>query len=195
MTTEQTTSGDTQPRDPDCFEQWLCERMLERRDRNDEVGRVARWVLRENREGRWAPGTILLARYGHAYAVPAHYERVLRDVKNLPEEDVQAFFRVYDLYLKDDGAEYDRMVEERGWELDEEFARTGNAGGGGGDNGGGGGGTATGAEGADADGGEPFSWESWNRFFYRALGPEQTGYELDEDGRPIDEEYRDEGRE
>ncbi len=56
-----TDAGQTKPRDPDCFEQWLCERMLERRDRQDEVGRVARWVLRENKEGRWAPGTILLA--------------------------------------------------------------------------------------------------------------------------------------
>ena len=122
MNTEETTGGEKQPRDPDCFEQWLCERMLERRDRRDEVGRVARWVLRENREGRWAPGPILLARHGHAYDVPAHYERVLRHAENLPDEAVEAFFRVYDLYLADDGAEYDRMAKERGRGGDEEFS-------------------------------------------------------------------------
>jgi hypothetical protein len=184
-----------QPRDPDCFEQWLCERMLERRDRQDEVGRVARFVLRENREGRWAPGTILLARYGHAYNVPAHYERVLRHVANFSEKAVQAFFRVYDLYLADDGAEYDRMVEERRRGLDEEFAEAGNAGGGSGGNGGGGGGIATGAEGADDDSEKGYSQESWTRFYYDLHGREGLGYDVDEDGYPIDEEPTDEGRE
>jgi hypothetical protein len=195
MTTEQTTGGEKQPRNPDCFEQWLCERMQERPDRQDEVGRVARWVLRENREGRWPPGTILLARHGHAYDVPAHYERILRHVANFSEEAVQAFFRVYDLYLADDGAEYDRMVEERGRGLDEESTEPENGCGGSGDDGGGGVGTATGAEGADADGEERFSWELWTRFFYELHGREGLGYDVDEDGWPIDEEYRDEGRE
>ena len=183
MTIENINGREDQPRDPDCFEQWLCERMLERRDRQDEVGRVARWVLRENREGRWAPGTILLARHGHAYDIPAHYERVLRHAENFPEEAVQAFFRVYDLYLADDGADFDRMVEERGRGLDEEFAEPENGCGGSGGNGAWGGGTATGAEGV---GEEPFSWESWSRFFYELHGREGLGYELDEDGYPSD---------
>jgi hypothetical protein len=180
--------GGTQLRDPDCFEEWLLGKLLEQRDRNDEVGRVARWVLRENREGRWAPGTILLARHGHAYDVPAHYERVLRHADNFPEEAVQAFFRVYDLYLKDDGAEYDRMVEERGRGLDEEFAEAGNGCGGSGGNGDGGGGTTTGAEGADDDSEKTYSWESWTRFFYELHGREGLGYDVDEAGYPIDEE-------
>jgi hypothetical protein len=181
MFVEQTTGGGTQARDPDCFEEWLLVKLLERRDRQNEVGRVARWVLRENKEGRWAPGIILLSRHGHAYDVPAHYERVLRHAENFPEEAVQAFFRVYDLYLRDDSAEYDRMVEERGRGLDEEFAGTGN----------GGGGSTTGtedAEGADEAPEKGYSQESWNRFFYEIHGAEQLGYELDEDGYPIDKE-------
>ena len=187
MTTERTTGGEKQPRDPDCFEEWLCDRLLERRDRQDEVGPVARWVLRENREGRWAPGTILLARHGHAYDVPAHYERILRHCEGWPENSIEAFFRVYDLYLADDGAEYDRMVEERGQELDAEFeSEVGGADGEGGN--GSGGCTTVGADAADEAPEKGYSEESWNLFFYRALGPEQTGFEVDEDGYPIDKE-------
>ena len=188
MDTEKTKGGVEQPPDPDCFEQWLCERMLERRDRQDEVGRVARWVLRENREGRWAPGAILLARHGHAYDVPAHYERVLRHAENLPDEAVEMFFRVYDQYLADDGADYDRMVKERGRGLDAEFGAEAAGGGGQGGNGDGGDGTSTGADAADEAPEKGYSEESWNLFFYRALGPEQTGFEVDEDGYPVDKE-------
>ena len=190
MTTARTTGGAKPPRDPDCFEQWLCERLREQPDRQDEVGRVARWVLRENKEGRWAPGTILLARHGHAYDVPAHYGRVLRHAGNLPEETIEVFFRVYDLYLKDDGAEYDRMVEERGRGLDEEFIGQSNDNGEGG-NGDGGDGTSTGADAPVSES----DWLSENLFFNHALGSEQTGYEVDEDGWPLEEELTDEGRE
>jgi len=190
MTTEQPT-GKKQPRDPDCFEQWLCERLRERPDRQDEVGRVARWVLRENREGRWAPGTILLARHGHAYDVPGHYERLVRDVANQSEESIETFFRVYDMYLQDESAAYDRMVEERGRDLCDELKEEHS---GGDRKNSDGDGISMGAEGADGEPEKPYSWESWNRFFNRALGPEQIGYEVDEDGWPIGGEPRDEER-
>ena len=183
MTTERTTGGVEQPRDPDCFEEWLCDRLRERCDRQDDVGRVARWVLRENREGRWAPGPVLLARHGHAYDVPAHYGRVLRHCEGWPENFIEAFFRVYDLYLKDDGADYDQMVEERGRKLDEEFedGRSGGSCGDGGD-------TPTGPDEPESGADKPYSWESWNRFFYDLHGSEQLGYELDEDDHPVNNE-------
>lgn len=82
MTTEQSTGRDTQPRDPDCFEQWLCERL-----------------------------------------------------------------------------------------------------------------TTTGADEPEDGAEKPYSWESWNRFFNRVLGSEQTGYEVDEDDHPIDGEEADDGLE
>jgi hypothetical protein len=172
MTTEHRSGGE-KPRDPECFEEWLLERLQEQPDRQDEIGRVASWVLVRMKPGhplRWIPEPVLLARNGHAYDVPAHYERHLRYVADQPKESVETFFRVYDLYLRDESVAYDRMVERVGRKLDRTF-------------GGGGNGDDRGTTG----GGEPDdSWESWNRFFYELHGPEVLGYELDEDGYPVD---------
>lgn len=191
MDTEKNTSGEKQPREPSCFEEWL----FGRRKGQDEVGSVARWVLGRMKPGhpaRWTPEPVLLARHGHAYDVPLRYEVYLRHAANQSEDAIEAFFRVYDLYLKDDGAAYDRMVEERGRELGAELEEGCSGGGGGtGDSGG----TTTGAEDADEGSEGLDEWLSWNRFFNRALGPEQIGYDVDEDGWPIEEEPRDEGRE
>lgn len=184
MSTKNTSNGETRPRDPDCFEEWLGERLRERPDRRDEVGRVARWVLRENREGRWAPGTVLLARYGHAYDVPAHYGRVLRHAANQPEESVETFFRVHDLYLEDEGSAYDRLVEGCGRRLDACFGRGNNGGSGRED-------AAPGEADPEGGAGERYSWESWSRFYDGLHGPEQNGYELDEDDYPVDGEADD----
>lgn len=179
MNAEKTASGDTHPHDPGWFEDWL----LERRDRQDEVGRVACWVLRENRESRWAPEDVLLTRHGHTYDVLAHYERILKHCGNWSEEDIETFFEVYDLYLKDACAEYDRMVEERSQKLAAEFrARRKDSGEST---------TTTAGEGPT----KTFSSQSWERFYYDLLGPEQVGYELDEDGYPISDPNSDlEGR-
>ena len=176
MNTENTTGGAEQPLEPRCFEEWLLFRLREEPDREDEIGRVARWILEQMKPGhplRWIPEPVLLARNGHAYDVPAHYERHLRYVADQPEESVAIFFRVHDLYLNDENVAYDRMVEEVGRKLDRTFG-----GGGSGDDGGA---TTGGAEPDD-------SWESWNRFFYELKGPEELGYELDEDGYPIEGE-------
>ena len=171
MSAEKATGGEAQPRDPSCFEEWL----YERRDRQDDVGQVARWVLDRMKPGhpaRWTPEPVLLARHGHAYDVPSHYERVLMHCENWSDESVKTFFRVYDLYLDDARAEYDRMVEERSRKLGAEPAE--------GDSG------EHGAAAASGDGpGEPYSWESSARFYYELHGPEVVGYELDEDGWPV----------
>ncbi|MDQ3865126.1 MAG: hypothetical protein M3317_16820 [Actinomycetota bacterium] len=113
--------------------------------------------------------------------MPAHYERYLRYVADQPEESIEKFFRVYDLYLKDDSAAYDRMVEERGRMLVGEF-------GGGGNRNGNGGTPTTGGDEAEDGSEESSSWESWNRFFHELYGPEMLGYDLDEDDYPIDGE-------
>ncbi len=171
MHTEKATGGEAQPRDPGCFEEWL----FERRDRQDEVGRVARWVLarmKPDHPARWTPEPVLLARHGHAYDVPSHYEHYVRHVANQPEESVATFLHVYDLYLNDARADYDRMVEERSRKI-------------GGESGGEGDATSRDDEKGPTEG---YDWLSWNLFFYRALGPEQTGYEVDEDGWPVEEE-------
>src|SRR5215212_6045781 len=133
MNTQNIGNEETQPRGPSCFEEWLHMRLQEQPDREDEIGQVARWVLERIKPGhplRWITEPILLARNGHAYDVPAHYERHLRYVADQPEESVETFFRVYDIYLKDESAAYDRMVEEVGRRLDHEFG-----GGGSGDDG------------------------------------------------------------
>jgi hypothetical protein len=182
MNTEKTTGGAEQPRDPRCFEEWLHMRLKEQPDREDETGRVARWVLERMKPGHpspWVSEPVLLARYGHAYDVPAHYERHLRHVANQPTDSVETFFRVYDLYLKDESAAYDRMVEEVGRKLDRTFA-----GGGDGDDGG----TKTGGAEPNKFPEKDYSWENWTRFFYELHGPEVLGYEVDEDGYPIDGE-------
>ena len=158
-------------------------RLKKQPDREDEIGRVARWVLERMKPGhplRWIPEPVLLARHGHAYDVPAHYERHLRYVADQPKESVETFFRAYDLYLKDESVAYDRMVEEVGRKLDRNF---------------GGGGNDGGDKPPTTNGAEPnkfpekdYSWESWTRFFYELKGPEELGYEVDEDGYPIDGE-------
>ena len=182
MNTDKTTGGAEQPRDPECFEEWLYLKLQEQPERQDEIGRVARWVLERMKPGhplRWIPEPVLLARNGHAYDVPAHYERHLRYVVDQPEESVEMFFRVYDVYLAEESVAYDRMVEEAGRKLDRTFGGGGN---------GGRGGSPAGAEDADDKPEKDYSWESWNRFFYELHGPEVLGYELDEDGYPIDGE-------
>jgi hypothetical protein len=180
---EWATGKEAQPRDPGCFEEWL----FERRNSEDEVGRVARWVvdrMKPDHPARWTPEPVLLARHGHAYDVPARYEDYLRHVANEPDESIETFFRVYDLYLKDARADYDQMVEERSRKLGEELGGEGD------DNGG----KGTAAPSGD-DPRESFSWESWARFFYELHGPEQVGYELDEDGWPVGDPNSDvEGR-
>ena len=159
-----------QPRDPSCFEEWL----FERRKRQDEVGRVAGWVIsrmKPEHPARWTPEPILLERHGHACDVPLRYERYLRHVANLSEDSTETFFRVYDLYLKDESATYDRMVQERGRELGAEFVE-GSRGGSGGDDDGG---TSMGADEPEGGSGASYSWESWNRFFYELHGREGLG--------------------
>ncbi len=179
MNAEKTTGGVEQPRDPGWFEDWL----LERRDRQDEVGRVARFVLRENHEGRWAPEDVLLARHGHTYDAIDHYERILRHRENWSEGDIETLRKVYDLYQKDGYSEYDRMVEERSQKIGKE---SGGEGDGNGEST-----TTTAGEGPT----KTFSSQSWERFYYDLLGPEQVGYELDEDGHPISDPNSDvEGR-
>ena len=186
MNTEKTTGGAEKPRDPNCFEEWLHMRLREQPDRQDEVGRVARWVLKRMKPGhpaRWTPEDILLARHGHAYDVPAHYWRYLRHVATLTEESIDLFFHVFDRYLADDSAEYDRKIEEVGKKLGRTFG-----GGGNGDDGG----TTTDEPEDDHD--SSCSWESWNRFFFELYGQEGLGYDLDEDDHPKEPDGSVEGR-
>jgi hypothetical protein len=184
VNTDRITGGAEQPRDPECFEEWLSLKLQEQPERQDEIGRVARWVLERTKPGhplRWIPEPILLARNGHAYDVPAHYERHLRYVADQPEESVETFFRVFDIYLKNESVAYDRMVEEIGRKLDGNFG-----GGGNGDDGH----TTTGGAEPERFRKMDDSWEGWNRFFYELKGPEELGYELDEDGYPVERIWR-----
>jgi hypothetical protein len=184
MTTEQTKNAGEQPRDPECFEEWLVVRLREQPDREDEICRAARWVLGRMNPGhpaRWTPEPILLARHGHTCDVPAHYENHLRHAANLSEEFIEMFFRVYDLYLREDSADHDQMVGERSRKAGEVSGGAGN----GNDKGG-----AATASGDKPENGPQtsYSWESWTRFFHELHGSEQLGYEIDEDGYPVDDE-------
>ena len=166
------------PEEPTCFEEWLTHRT----DRDDETGRVARWVLDKAETGGWTPTPVLFARHGHTYDDLAHMERYLRYDADLSDEQVAIFMKVYERYLEDALAGYDQMVEERSQELGDEF-------GGGGSGNGGGGNAATGGGGPGGPDGLE-NWLSWSRFFYELKGRENLGYDIDEDGWPVEPDPR-----
>ena len=107
-----------EPEEGTYFEEWL----WHRRNQNDEVGKVARYVHEQYEAGNWRDSLTLYMRHDRDYDLLAHFVRVLEN-EGLPEESIEAFRRVYEKYERSGpgGNPYDQKVEAAMERIDASF--------------------------------------------------------------------------